>query len=417
MKKQDPIQVFEHETLYHEGHPKGQITTGQFDALVKYNQEHDQRFFNIVHKGIKFKQYVGVIQVGGLIIEILPKADKSSTQATDLAGEKAKWHNILFQLLKACKRLKVEASTMANLHLRKANLLDLYIHQFLEEVASLVQRGLVKQYRTTVSNRSVLTGRLEFQQHLAKNLIHKERFYVRHQVYDQVHLLHQIIHEALVLIPTVSSNPDFIDKIGRLKLDLPDLPPLKINEQTFSRLTYNRKTEHYRPALTIAKLLLLNYSPDIKGGKHNLLGILFDMNELFEAYVYQQLRKAATKGIQVSRQVSKRFWEYKLIRPDIVVKSADKTIVLDTKWKVLKESKPSDADLKQMYVYHHYLDADETYLLYPRVHELENKGGRFHQPADRQLRCHVAFVDVLNGEGGLNEGLGREVLEMVLGGI
>lgn len=416
MKKKDPIQVFEYETLYHEGHPKGRISYEQFNALIKYNQEHDHRFFNIVHKGIKFKQYVGVIQVGNQTIEILPKADKPSTPTEDTAEEKTRWHNILFQLLRACKHLKVEASTAAHLQLRKASLLDLYIHQFLEEVARLVQRGLVKQYRTTSSNQNVLTGRLEFQQHLSKNLIHKERFYVRHQVYDQVHLLHQILNEALELIPSISNNPNFMDSIGRLQLDFPNLPPLKIHEQTFSRITFNRKTEHYRPALAIARLLLLNYSPDIKGGQNNLLGILFDMNELFEDYVYQQLRKAAPAGIQVRRQVSKRFWDYKLIRPDIVIQTPDKTIVLDTKWKVLREVKPSDADLKQMYAYHHYLNADETYLLYPRVHAVSAKSGGFHQPKERQFTCHLAFVDVLDGEGGLNRALGMEVLAMVKNG-
>ena len=138
------------------------------------------------------------------------------------------------------------------------------------------------------------------------------------------------------------------------------------------------------------------------------------MNELFEDYVYQQLRKAAPKGIHVRRQVSKRFWDYKLIRPDIVIQTRNKTIVLDTKWKVLQAAKPSDADLKQMYAYHHYLDADETYLLYPRVHALSAKSGVFHQPKERQLTCHLAFVEVLDGEGGLKRELGKEVLKLVL---
>ena len=41
---------------------------------------------------------------------------------------------------------------------------------------------------------------------------------------------------------------------------------------------------------------------------------------------------------------------------DIVVETANKKIDIDTKGKVLKDKSPSDADLKQMFVYNlHYI--------------------------------------------------------------
>lgn len=411
MAKREPVRVFEYERLYNEKRKGGRLTIPQFEALVKYNQEHDNRFFTVIHQGIQFKQYVGVIQVGGLTIEVLPKADREA--ATDEARQR--WHDVLFQMLRVCQRIRLEGSTDADLRLRHATLLDLYIDLFLVEVEQLLHRGLSRQYHAVESNRTALTGRLEFQRHITRNLVHKERFYVRHQVYDREHLLHQILQEALMLIPNLSGSPDLSDKVGRLLLDFPDLPRRKVSQKLFDQLSYNRKTEHYSEAIQLARLLLLNYSPDIRHGRNNVLAILFDMNELFEEYIFRQVRRAAPADVKVRSQVGKQFWEYKRIRPDIVIEKEGLTYVLDTKWKVLKDLKPADADLKQMYVYHHYLGAQKTILLYPNVYDLSSRKGKYHMPKESGLECHMQFVNVLTEDGKLNEWVGEEVLRM-LGG-
>lgn len=409
MARREPIRVFEYERLYNEKRKGGRLSIPQFEALVKYNQEHDNRFFNVIHQGIKFKQYVGVIQVGGLTIEVLPKADKHSFADAD----RTKWHEVLFQMLRVCKKIRLEGSTDADLRLRHATLLDLYIDLFLFEVEQLIHQGLTRQYHAVESNRTALAGRLEFQQHIARNLVHKERFYVRHQVYDREHLVHQILQEALLLIPNISNNPDLADKVGRLLLAFPEMSRRKVSQRLFNRIHYDRKTERYRPAIQLGRLLLLNFSPDIRHGRNNVLAILFDMNELFEEYIYRQVRRAARPGVKVRSQVGKRFWESKLIRPDIVIEKEDATYVLDTKWKVLKDLKPADADLKQMYVYHHYLGAQRTVLLYPNVYGLSPKKGMYHIPKGKDLECQMQFVDVVTQDGRLNVRVGEEVLRML----
>jgi 5-methylcytosine-specific restriction enzyme subunit McrC len=67
-----------------------------------------------------------------------------------------------------------------------------------------------------------------------------------------------------------------------------------VTEQTFQRLAFDRNTERYRPAMALARLIILNYQPDVRRGGHDVLAILFDMNELFERYVLRLLKKAAS---------------------------------------------------------------------------------------------------------------------------
>ena len=71
--------------------------------------------------------------------------------------------------------------------------------------------------------------------------------------------------------------------------------------------------------------------------------------------------------LKVKEQNRIPFWETRGLRADIVVETADKKFVIDTKWKVLKDNKPSDSDLKQIFVYNLHYNTDLSILLYPKT--------------------------------------------------
>src|SRR5690606_37802315 len=74
------ISVFEHERLslgdVRETVDGGHVCFDQstFDALVRHNDRHGGRYLRVGHKHLRFRQYVGFLQIGALGIEILPKA-------------------------------------------------------------------------------------------------------------------------------------------------------------------------------------------------------------------------------------------------------------------------------------------------------------------------------------------------------
>ena len=84
MLPKNTIQVFEHSFLPIEG----KFELRHFVALSKLNALHQYQYFDLKHNGIVFKQFVGVIQVDGLTIEILPKIDKYESES---AENKQKW--------------------------------------------------------------------------------------------------------------------------------------------------------------------------------------------------------------------------------------------------------------------------------------------------------------------------------------
>ena len=72
MNRKNFIQVFEYEKLRID---EKNFTETHLNSIVKFNEKNGNKYFTTIYKGVQFKSYVGVIQIGGLTIEILPKAD------------------------------------------------------------------------------------------------------------------------------------------------------------------------------------------------------------------------------------------------------------------------------------------------------------------------------------------------------
>ncbi|WP_231632516.1 McrC family protein [Mangrovimonas sp. TPBH4] len=411
--KQNIISVFEHQRLYVGEKGFKQL---HLDALLKLNEYHEGKYFEPISKGIKFNQYVGVIQVDGLTIEINPKADKDD--------EDSRWKGVLLKMLQACGRLKAESSGAAHVKRQHLNLLEVYFELYLQEVEGLVRKGLVKQYRKQTQNTKALKGKLEFAGHIRNNVIHKERFYTTHQVYDTDHILHHILHNALSIVAQFTRGTRLNDFSNRVMLNFPEVEKKTITVQQLNSIQLDRKSGGYSYALELARLIILNYSPDISGGKEKMLSLLFDMNELWEEYILKQLQKACEGSeIKVSGQESKSFWGSNSLRPDVVLRKRNKTFIIDTKWKRPLNSSASVGDLRQMYAYCRFWDAERALLLYPGKMS-DNKFKRYntddyskdhednHMEMDHQ--CKMGFVSVLNSQNdGLDRNLGNIVLKIL----
>src|SRR5690606_6269074 len=136
--KKNTVQVFEHSFL-----PIGKEGFEQrhFVALSKLNALHNYQYFDLKHNGVVFKQFVGVIQVENLNIEILPKIDRYEPEEN-----KARWQKVLIEMLRVTKKLKIQQVGQANVSKQSIHLLDIYFGWFLNEVQLLTHQGLIKQY-------------------------------------------------------------------------------------------------------------------------------------------------------------------------------------------------------------------------------------------------------------------------------
>lgn len=369
------ITVFEHETLRSDRGEK-RLSQKQLGVLQTFYGEDGVPYYSLVHHGVKFNEYVGVIQIGKTIIEVLPKADKS--------GDENTWRNVLISMLRAVGVIDIHAPSSSDLQLRANSVLDLYFELFVKELEYLLHRGLVKKYRKTEGNLSILKGTIHFAKHINQNIVHQERFYVKHYTYDKQHDIHTILYKTLKLLKNIHTHTELNSRIGTLLLDFPELYDVKVTKTLFERISLDRKTEPYRKALEISRLLLLNYHPDVRKGDDNVLALMFDMNALWEQFVYVSIRKFKDKETTIAAQSIKNFWKPNTghrsrIRPDIVLnKGTEKCVVLDTKWKNLNGHNPVHEDLRQMFVYMKYFGAKKVALVYPGI-DCSYRTGKYYE--------------------------------------
>lgn len=395
--KQTPkhITVYEHETLRVD-RGEQRISEAQLEALQVFYGENGVSYYSLVHNGVKFNEYVGVLQVGQTTIEILPKADKS--------GNAESWRKMLIGMLRASGVFNIQAPSSSNLHVRSNSILDLYFELYIKELEYLVHQGLVKKYRKTESNQNSLKGSLQFSKHIQKNLVHKERFFVKYTTYDKDHTLHQVLFKALKLLKVINTNEALHSRIGSLLLHFPEVSDIKISAALFDKLQLDRKTASYKTSIDIAKLILLNYHPDNKRGRNDVLALMFDMNALWEQFVFTSLRKHKVEDSTVIAQHSRNFWKPESgsrssMKPDIVInKDKANCIVLDTKWKNLNGYNPSPEDLRQMYVYKNYYKAQKVALIYPGMQTSFKSGKYFIEGTTliSESECSVISINVEN---------------------
>ena len=188
-------------------------------------------------------------------------------------------------------------------------------------------------------------------------------------------------------------------------------------QKDFSKVVIDRNTKDYEMLIRWSRVFLLNKSFTTFSGGHNARALLFPMEQVFEAYVAQQLKKVL---LDLDWDVSIQDKGYYLfdsprqfaLRPDIVITRENGTrIILDTKWKRLVDVPRinygiSQTDMYQMYAYakkYETLDygTPEVWLLYPDNQEMRHHSDISFE-SDDGVKAQLFFVDVADIEYSLS---------------
>ena len=407
----EPIVTYEHKALRYDDESK--FTHKHWEILTAFHaQGTNSDFYDLIHKGVKFKSYVGVLRVGKLTIEILPKLDDNPN--------KDYWRDRLLGMLKVVTELSPHHPSTAHLRTRPKDILHYYLQLLAGELERLLRGGLAKAYHPRLGNRTALRGRLLIGKHLTENLLHRERFYVADTTYDRLHPLNQILRQALQLAWRLAVQPDLRNRLAELNLRFPALPELRITPGLFDRLRYDRRTEAYRPAMGIARLLLLNFHPDLQSGRNDVLALLFNMNQLWEGFLRHSLRRYLPEGYTVHESGKVTYWTGSgpiggaVLKPDIMIQREGKLVaILDAKWK--RHERPGASDLQQLFTYSRHFSergglehVERVALVYPG--EGAGGGARVQGEFARGGRCDMLWIGVGGGSvRGWMEGVAERV--------
>ncbi len=362
---------------------------------------------------VTIKNYVGLIQMkNGFKVQILPKIYFSDG---DTDADKLRTKKIFLNMLKSMKDFPGKAFNPAGLKVDRMNLYELFINMYLQEVRKLVKHGLKSSYIGTEDNLSFYRGKLLINQHIKTNVAHKERFYMAYDEFMIDRPENRIIKSSLLKLQILTESAENSKEIRQLLISFELVEPSNNYDADFAKITIDRNTKDYEAIMPWSKVFLMNKSFSTFSGDTTARALLFPMEEVYESYVAQKMKKVfGAEGWRVSSQVGgKHLFElptekFKL-RPDLVLKKEERTIIMDTKWKrLVPDSRNnygiSQADMYQMYAYSKKFDTSEIWLLYPLNNDMKGKNNIYYV-ADDVLRTYVNvfFVDVAEIEESLQE--------------
>lgn len=406
------LTVYEHQEL-RRGRPLGdgrRLDEALLARLARFAATlGDPPPWRMTAEGVRFQQLVGVVQVGDLVIEILPKVDVGREET------ESRWQAFLPDLLRTAGILPAHLPGAALQKLDRGGLLALLVDTFLEDVLRLARQGWVHGYRSDLKRTSVsLRGRVYWPEQLRRYPGLPLAWQLRVTEWSRETPANVLLSNALEVLTRLPLPSATANKVAMLQQELPP-PNLQVQQVALDSLPIERRRDYARP-LRVAQQIVQGAAPALIAGQTPALALLFDMNQLFEHYVFAQLQRAARPGMRVERQTARPFWRQHHLRPDIIIHYSDQRVVLDTKWKLLPHRQPGMEDLRQLYVYQRYFGAARGALVYPQPEGLLSTDplpyavGYAAEPLPYD--CQLIFVSVQR-EGRLNERLGEEVLEVL----
>lgn len=276
-----------------------------------------------------------------------------------------------------------------------------------------MKHGIKSAYVAKEENLNFYKGKLMVSQHIKNNMSHKERFYVSYDEYLPNRAENKLIKATLMKLQKLTSSAENSKAIRQLLIAFEMVDPSTNYEQDFAKVIIDRGTKDYAQVIPWSKVFLMNKSFATFSDKATSRALLFPMESVYESYVAQKMRKVFVPvGWDVSTQDRGHYLFVEprrqfALRPDIVMKKGDRTIILDTKWKNLVDNSKanygiSQGDMYQMYAYSKKYETSEIWLLYPMNKEMRNHEPiKFESGDGTVVRIHV--VDMADIDNSLND--------------
>ena len=398
MKKEFILKEFEY-LQYRDNTKDNFIKKETFDSLEKFVLENEKtaQYLKITTKNgfgkvLQAQNYVGVIQTkDGTTIEILPKIKNATT-------EKSK--DILIKMLKTLKNSPFKNLSVANLKSSKIPLFEIFISMFLEELTVLVRNGIKSDYISKEENLKFLKGKLKISEQIKYNTIHKERFFVQYEEFISNRVENRLIKTTLQFLYNKSKLNKNQQRIREFLFVFDEIEISHNIKTDFSKIKLNRQMKDYEQVLLWCKTFLFENSFSPYKGNDIAFVLLFDMNLLFESFVYSYLKKSSNfQDIKSQDRTHHLAYENGIgrfrLKPDIVINGGK--IIADTKWKILSEDKAYNGvlqdDMYQLYAYGtKYDNCEKIYLIYP-FDELIIKNS-YNYFKNKELKLDILFFDV-----------------------
>lgn len=301
--------------------------------------------------------YVGIISLpDGPTVEIRPKAAGGNLLS-------------LFRYAQGIDAATIERETAVP---AGREFVDALAAVFLDELKTVLRKGLFTEYQRTGGTEDHLRGQLDIQQQIQRQGTTGTQFECSYDELTADTTANRAILYATSVLAQLTVDSGLSRSLRRHRDRMRRQVTLTpVDAHSIEQIELSRLNEHYTDVLRLAELVIRGlFIENFVSGDRPTFAILMDMNHVFEAVVERAAREAISEhtGWTVEGQAQVRGLitggKYPVrMRPDFVVRDESGTVQLvgDAKWKV---GRPSQSDIYQLTAYQ-LADDVPGLLIYP----------------------------------------------------
>jgi len=329
---------------------------------------------------IRVNSYIGVISLNNIHVEVLPKTSRNDK--VDLIQNRKR----LLKMISRVYNLNLFQSTNANLQLSNKPLIEVLIERYLKLLAGVIKKGVAREYKNVYGFEKFIKGKLLLSKQLRMPKPQMNRAHIEFDELSFDRPENRLIKSTLEVLRKRSLAQGNSNLVEKLNIMLNEVPISSSIKNDLNSWRTSRDMLHYQALLPFIKFILYEQSPETIKGEHRGISFLFQMEELFEKYVYEVLKSTYKEPYKLKKQISSMYIARQgernmfSLKPDIALfKDGNCISILDTKWKLLDQNNEfsesiynsnygmKQADIYQLFTYgEKYLHGKgEMYLIYP----------------------------------------------------
>lgn len=323
--------------------------------------------FEITPDKIHTSSYVGVIRCHNLQVEVLPKL-----LADEYASDSVILRNLMY-MLSYTRKMEIKSDNNAKLNNSKNPFLEILIHEYATSLFDNLKKQTPKAYIHEQNNLSYMKGKLNFSQHIKYNSTNKAKFYCEYDEFAENNILNQLFLYVSSLLHQITTNNENKKILKQIMNFYADIEFVRISSQKANKIKLFRNQMLFQKAFDLAKMFLSHLSIDFSRNKIENITLLWDMNVLFEEYVFEIMRRKCPE-ISVTAQKGKKLLvevesnhKRRNTFVDILVEKGNEKIIVDTKYKKFESLTDfSNADVFQVSTYCLLHNTKKAILIYPQ---------------------------------------------------
>lgn len=378
--------------------PAGLDRTRTLDRLFHATRGLPFDVFVLDGRGLRASGVAGVVDVGDLQVEILPKI-RAGRVADVPSAEDARF---LLDLLTFTGSIPGAAPLVARTSLDSPVLLEVTIRAFADSLAPRLRVGPPRRYSEREEKSSILRGRPLL------NLIARQRpgsgghTFVRYAPLQHDNPLAQLILAVVLRLATATRSARTWSILRDCEVMLDGVKRVELDATTVGRVVLNQYEEQWADVVELARALTMGRTPSpTSAGGFSSLGLLFTLDDLFEKAVRKSVAMLLSKGpmalaprrteLHMLRSMETGQSALRL-RPDYLFVDSGTgapVFVADAKWKQLEPSRaslglaPSDAYQLMTYLLRYRLQRGA--LMFPMDTWMRQSG----QPGGSPIWTHL----------------------------